>query len=472
MVVRKDLDSTSAILTVTISRDELKPKLDAELKKVRQRVPVKGFRVGHAPVSYLKKLYGPSIFSDTINDLFIDELTAYLRENKINILGQPLPTDDQEKFKFNIDNPDPEYKVNYEIGFYNDFEVKGLDKATTYERYAVSNLDELAEGDLAYARKRMAKRSEVETDIQENDMVLFNARELDSADGGPKADGYEAAITMLVNVIADEAFKAELLTKKKGDMVRFNARKLENIDDETRYRKYILQIDEQDNREVGDHFEAVIESVNRVEEPEMDETFFKDYFGGEVSSKEGAIDQLKSNIQRFYEERANALLMREMQERLLQENVIELPDTFMKRWLKATNSEMTEDDIEAQYPPLADNLRWSLLRDKLKDQYDIEVPDADVRADFAQRILSYFQGQLPDHMIKAATDKFMKNEEEVEKTRQGLEMEVLFAVLREQVSLVDKPILSEDLQRILDEVSGKAKKEQAEAAELIDALEV
>jgi trigger factor len=190
-----------------------------------------------------------------------------------------------------------------------------------------------------------------------------------------------------------------------------------------------------------------------------------------VSSKEGAIDQLKSNIQRFYEERANALLMREMQERLLQENFIELPDTFMKRWLKATNSEMTADDIEAQYPPLADNLRWSLLRDKLKDQYDIEVPDSEVRADFAQRILSYFQGQLPDHMIKSATDKFMKNEEEVEKTRQGLEMELLFAVLREQVSLVDKPILSEDLQRILDEVSGKAKKEQAESAELIDALE-
>ena len=471
MVVRKDLDSTSAILTVTIHRDDLKPKLDAELKKVRQRAPVKGFRVGHAPVSYLKKLYGPSIFSDTINDLFIDELTAYLRENKINILGQPLPTEDQEKFKFNIDNPEPEYKVNYEIGFFNDFEVKGVDKNSTYERYAVSNLDALAEEDLAYARNRMTKRTAVDDDIKENDMVRFDARELTSADGEVKADGYETGVTVLVNVIADEAFKAELLTKKKGDVVRFNARALENIEDETRYRKYILQIDEQDNQEVGDFFEATIESVTRVEEPEMDETFFKDYFGEEVSSKEDAIEQLKDTIRRFYEERANALLMREMQDRLLRENFIELPDAFMKRWLKATNKDTTDEDIEAQYPPLADNLRWSLLRDELKEQYDIEVSDAQVRHDFIGRILRYFQGQLPEHLVKSSADRFMKNEEEVEKTRRGLEMEMLFAVLREQVTLVDKPISSEDLQHILDETSGKARKEQAEAAELIDALE-
>lgn len=472
MVVRKDLDNTSALLTVTISRDELKPKLDAELKKVRQRIPVKGFRVGHAPVSYLKKLYGPSIFSDTINDLFIEELTDYLRAHKVNILGQPLPTEDQEKFKFNIDNPEPEYKVTYEIGFYNDFEIKGIDKNTVYERYAVSNLDELAEEDLAYARKRMTKRFEAEADIQNNDMVRFDARELESADGEVLVDGYETTVTMLVNVIADEAFKLELLTKKKGDTVRFNARTLENIQSETRYRKYILQIDEQDDRAVGDFFEATIESVSRVEEPEMDETFFKDYFGEEVSSKEGAIDQLKSSIQRFYEERANALLSRDMQERLLRENFIELPDAFMKRWLKATNPGMAEEDLELQYPLLADNLRWSLLRDELKDRYDIEVSDEQIRDDFAQRILGYFQGQLPDHLVKSSVDRFMKKEEEVEKTRRSLEMDALFAALRQQVSLVDKPISSEDLQRILDEVSGKAKKEQAEATELIDALEV
>lgn len=470
MVVRKDLDSTSAILTVTIARETLKPKLDSELKKVRQRVPVKGFRVGHAPMNYIKKLYGPSIFSDTINDLFIDELTQYLRENRINVLGQPLPTQDQEKFKFNIDNPDPEYKVNYEIGFYNDFDIKGLDKDTTYERYAVSNLDALAEEDLAYARKRMAKRSEAENDILENDMVRLEARELESAGGGIKEGGHEAAITVLVNVIADEAFKAELLTKKKGDTVRFNARTLENIEDPVRYRKYILHIDEQDNREVGDHFEATIASVNRVEEPEMNETFFQEYFGEEVNSKDGAIDQLKMGIRRFYEERANALLFRDMQERLLKENNFELPDAFLKRWLQATNEGMSEADLEAQYPALADNLRWSLIRDQLKDRFDVEATEEQVRDEFAQRIRSYFGGQIPDYLIKDSVARFMKDEKEVERTRDNIEMEMLAAALREQVTLTDKPISSEELQKLLDEASGKAQKSQAEAAELIESL--
>lgn len=470
MVVRKDLDNTSAILTVTIARETLKPKLDLELKKVRQRVPVKGFRVGHAPMNYIKKLYGPSIFSDTINDLFIDELTQYLRENRINVLGQPLPTQDQEKFKFNIDNPDPEYKVNYEIGFYNDFEITGLDKSATYERYAVSNLDALAEEDLAYARKRMAKRTEAENDILDNDMVRLEARELESAEGGIKEGGHEAAITVLVNVIADEAFKAELLTKKKGDVVRFNARTLENMEDPVRYRKYILHIDEQDQREVGDYFEATIASVNRVEEPEMDETFFKEYFGEEVNSKDGAIDQLKAGIRRFYEERANALLFRDMQERLLKENNLELPDAFLKRWLQATNEGMSEADVEAQYPALADNLRWSLIRDQLKDRFDVEATEEQVREEFAQRIRSYFGGQIPDYLIKDSVSRFMKDEKEVERTQDNIEMEMLATALREQVTLVDKPISSEELQKLLDEASGKAQKSQAEAAELIESL--
>lgn len=470
MVVRKDLDNTSAILTVTIARETLKPKLDLELKKVRQRVPVKGFRVGHAPMNYIKKLYGPSIFSDTINDLFIDELTQYLRENRINVLGQPLPTQDQEKFKFNIDNPDPEYKVNYEIGFYNDFEITGLDKSATYERYAVSNLDALAEEDLAYARKRMAKRTEAENDILDNDMVRLEARELESAEGGIKEGGHEAAITVLVNVIADEAFKAELLTKKKGDVVRFNARTLENMEDPVRYRKYILHIDEQDQREVGDYFEATIASVNRVEEPEMDETFFKEYFGEEVNSKDGAIDQLKAGIRRFYEERSNALLFRDMQERLLKENNLELPDAFLKRWLQATNEGMSEADVEAQYPALADNLRWSLIRDQLKDRFDVEATEEQVREEFAQRIRSYFGGQIPDYLIKDSVSRFMKDEKEVERTQDNIEMEMLATALREQVTLVDKPISSEELQKLLDEASGKAQKSQAEAAELIESL--
>ena len=136
-VVRQDLDNSSAILTVTVTREELKPKLDTELKKYRKNAPVKGFRPGQVPMEYVKKLYGTAIFGETLNDLLAEELYGYLRDAKLDVLGQPLPTEDQQKFSFKINDPDPSYSVKYEVGFVPQFEIKGMDKSEEYERLTI-----------------------------------------------------------------------------------------------------------------------------------------------------------------------------------------------------------------------------------------------------------------------------------------------------------------------------------------------
>ncbi len=218
-VVRQDLDNSSAILTVTVTREELKPKLDAELKRFRQRTPIKGFRAGQVPMDYVRKLYGASIFGDTLNDLLADKLYGYLRDAKLDVLGQPLPSEDQEKFSFKISDPDPEYSVKYEVGFVPSFELKGLDKTVPFERLTISNLDHLAETDLQYARNRMGERLQVEDTILENDMVRIASRELDG--DAPKEGGLETDITVLVKTITDDAVRDQLLTLKKGDIAAF-----------------------------------------------------------------------------------------------------------------------------------------------------------------------------------------------------------------------------------------------------------
>ncbi|MEN9415288.1 MAG: hypothetical protein RLZ62_1592, partial [Bacteroidota bacterium] len=232
-VVRQDLDNTSAILKVTVTREDLKPKLDAELKKFRQRAPLKGFRQGQAPLEYIKKLYGASIFADTLNDMVTDELYGYLRESKLDVLGQPLPVESQEKFSFKISNPDPEYVISYEVGFVPEFDLKGLDKSYVFERLEVSNLDELAQEDLDYARRRMGKTTEVEDTIQENDMIKIAARELDG--DSVREGGLETTMSFLVKSIANEDVKTQLLGMKAGDTIRFNARSLEGYDKEDMY---------------------------------------------------------------------------------------------------------------------------------------------------------------------------------------------------------------------------------------------
>lgn len=465
-VVRQDLDNTSAILKVTITREDLKPKLDAELKKFRQRVPLKGFRPGQAPVEHVKKIYGASIFADALNDMVSEELYGYLRESNLDILGQPLPVDSQEKFSFKISNPDPEYVISYEIGFVPDYDLKGLDKSFVFERLEVSNLDELAQEDLDYARRRMGKTSEVDDTIQENDMIKIAARELDG--DSVKEGGLETTMNFLVKSIANEDVKTQLLGMKAGDTLRFNARSLEGYEKEDMYRKYILNLDPSDKREVGDMFEGTIESVSRLQEAEMDEEFFKNYFNNDtITTPEAALEELKKGIRRFYDTRADAVLMRKLQDHLMDLNKVDLPEKFLKRWLAATNKgELSEAQIENEFPAFAENLRWTIIRDDIKKRYSIEVTDEDIREAFTQKLRSYFSFEMPAHLLDSTINRMMENKKDVEETQRDIELEKLFTAIRNQVSITEKSVSSAELHEIVDSLNAAAKKEQ-QASEMM-----
>lgn len=455
MVSRQDIDPTSAHITVTIQREQIKNKLDAELKRIRQRAQIKGFRQGQAPMDYVKRMYGTSLFVDVFNDMLSEELYGYLREQDLDVLGQPLPTDNQRKYSFKIDQMEPEYSVEYEVGYVPKFELKGLDGAQTYEQWAVTDLDKLAEEDLENARNRMGKRSNPETDIQENDIVRIAARELDG--NAVKDGGWETTITVFVKDVSDESFKKQLLAAKKGDTLRFNARGIEsNGADDVHYRKYILNLPENDERAVGDLFEGAIEEVSRVEKAELDEAFFQGYFGGSVSDREGALDEIKKGIAQFYQVRAEALLMRDFQTRLLELNPIELPEAFLKRWLAFSNrDQLTTEQIEQEFPDFVQNLRWSLLRDKIKAEYEIEITEDDIKQEYLGKVRAYFRVDLPDELLMSTVERLMKNKEDVEKTQRDIESKKLFDVIREHVQVTDKPTTSEEFHKLLDSVMGR-----------------
>ena len=471
-VVRQDLDSSSAILTVTVTREELTPKLNAELKRFRQRVPVKGFRSGQVPISYVKKLYGASIFGEALNDMLAEGLANYLRENKLNVLGQPLPSEDQEKFSYNISDPDPEYAVKYDVGLVPVFDIAGLDQKEVFERLTISNIEELAEEDILYARKRMGTRSQVEDSIIENDMVRIAARELDG--DSPKEGGLETDITVLVETLADKAVKEQLLTLKKGDSLRFNARTLEKHEKDALYRKYILGLDPADDRVVGEDFEGTIEEVTRIEIAELNEEFYKKYFGNDaIVTQEAAMEAVKNSIMQFYDIRSNALLLRSFQERLMEKNKINLPDKFLKRWLLLSNEgKFSESDIEGEYPAFAENLRWTIIRDEIKAKFKVTVSEDEVKAVFANKVRSYFgTAAIPDNIIEDSVVRLMQREKDVTEIRQELETDKLFNVIRAQVTSKDKPIPSDEFHKIIEEVNAKAKAEQAEDASLREAVE-
>ena len=447
-VVRKDLDNSSAMLTVSVSREELKPKIDAELKKFRQRANIKGFRQGQAPMDFVKRLYGSSMFGETLNNLFSDELNKYLRESGLNILGQPLLSPEQNQFSSKLENMDAEYTVNYDIGFVPEFTIGGLGKSESFDRLTIANIDELAAEELQNMRKQGGERTNPEEDILENDIVALQMSELEG--DNVKEDGLKSTVSILVNRIPNETLRKEFLQRKKGDTVRLNARELEDNPKEDMYRKYILNMPEGDDRQVGDQFEAVIENVSRVAPAELTDEYLQKTFGPEIKTESEALEALKKDVVRFYEMRANALVMRDIQKRLLELNRFGLPETFLKRWLASNNENLSPTQIEEEFEPFAENLRWSLLRDKLTEQFGINIDAEAVRDVFRARVRSYFQVDLPDDLINSTVGRMMEKEEDVDKVRRDLEYDKLYEALSGEVNLVDKPIPSAEFHQIFD----------------------
>jgi len=148
------------------------------------------------------------------------------------------------------------------------------------------------------------------------------------------------------------------------------------------------------------------------------------------------------------------------------QNQVELPETFLKRWLRVSNEDkLSDEQIEREFPAFADNLRWTLIKDKIKEASDIEVTDEEVYDAYAQRVRNYFQMEIPDNIIHSSVERLMQNKDDVEKTRRDLETDKIFEVIRDQVTLTEKAVSSEEFHKILEEATKKAEAEQSAMVE-------
>ncbi|HMX39976.1 MAG TPA: hypothetical protein PKD78_06600, partial [Saprospiraceae bacterium] len=263
-----------------------------------------------------------------------------------------------------------------------------------------------------------------------------------------KAEGLEVRMPVLVKDIADETLKAHFFTLKRGDTLRFNPRHLENHAREEMYRKYILQMDDNDDRIVGDDFEGTIDVVNRLVMADMDQDFFMNNFGTE--SREEAIEELKASIQQYYENRATMMLFRQLQKRLLELNPIELPEKFLKRWMKVTDSaSASEPTGEEEFSNMMQSLRWTIIRNDLVDEFGITVSDREIREVFRSRIRGYFasfeSNTLPDHIFDGLIDRMMKDKKDVQEAHDAAEADKLFRTLIEQITIQDVPAPSKEI---------------------------
>jgi len=463
-VVRKDIDNLNAVLTVTLEKADYESKLKTQLQSHRKKANMKGFRKGKTPVGYIKKMYGRAILADTINEMLQSEVNKYLTESDIKLLGYPLPSEDQESYDFNLDKL-TDYTFNFDLGIAPEFEVKGLDANQKFNCYSIEVPKETIDKDIDSMRQRGGERQSVEdSTIEEKDLISFNADELDGAT--KKENGWAATFTILVEML-DDAYKAELKKKKKGDTIKFNIYKLEKDRTRDYVQKYLLGVKEGDDAaSIGEEFEATITDVSRITPAELNTEFFDKTFGeGVVKTEEEARAFIEKEVSKYYDKQAESLLFRDFQNHLLEHNVLDLPDAFMKRWIKsnAEGQGQAKDMSDKEYDAFSKNLQWSLIRGKLIKQFDINVTDEELVDHFKAQVRQYFGGIGDELVILNTANRLMQDEKQVDNAYQEILADRLFDSMRDVVKVNKEKITAEKFDEIIKTAREEAQQQIAEA---------
>lgn len=461
-VVKEKKDELNATLSITVEKSDYEQKFNEELAKYRKQAHMKGFRKGKTPMSVVKKMYGKAVLGDVINQSLQGELLKFLQESDENMLGQPISSEEQEEVDFDWKTLD-DYTFKFDLGMAPDFEVKGLDDDHTFTEYKVKITEEMIDEDLQNARNRMGERKEVEEDIQENDLVNLEIQELD-ADKNVKEEGLSSEFSLLVRDIDSDELRKEVLSKKKGDVVNIPLLGLEkNADAEFVKKNYLRQPDFEGD--IPAEFQAAIQDVSRVEPAEMTEEFFQQLFGDEdIKDEEAARAKIKEETEKFFKRQAEALLFRELQDHLMEQNELPLPHDFLKRWLLATNENLNEQQLEREYPLFADNLRWTLIKSKLAKKYDIEVKREEVRDIMKERVRGYFASSpygSDENIVENMADRLMQDQKQVEQVQEEVLSDKIFEAVVPELTTEVKEISDEEF----NEIAKKAR-EEAEASTL------
>jgi len=442
-VVRTDIDDLNIKLSLKLTKEDYEPKFKSELNKMKGKANMKGFRKGKTPVGLLKKMYGKGVLVEVINQMVSAEIMDYIRKEEIVNLGQPIPSEGQPTIDFDVNNMS-DMEFNFDLGVSPKFELKGLDAGSAFELYKVNISDTMIDEEIESGRKRGGQLAPIEDEMQAEDTISLNVEELEN--GALKADGWASTFSVIVNDIADETLRNEVLTKKKGDKFNVNVFSLEKNRTPEFVRKYMLNVGENDEDAViGEDFEATINEVSRIKPADLDQAFFDRYFGPDKVSSE--------------------LLFKDFNDMLIKENDMPLPDDFLKRWLKTSNPDLTDAKLENEYEEFTKSLKWSLVRGEVIKKYSLEVSDDELFEGVKEKVRGLFaqfgQAQVDELVVTNTANRMMENEEEVNNIYRDKMNEKIMAQVRELVTVTEKSIGQEEFDEIYKKVVEAHQAEQA-----------
>ncbi len=452
-VVKENIDEINAVITVNINKEDYEAKLNAKLNQMRKESNLKGFRKGLAPLSIIKKMFGKKVLAEEVNSVLSEELSKFFKEEALEYFGQPIPNEKQTSINFSIKDL-KDYEFIFDLGLAPEFEVAGVSKSEELVSYNVEIDNKLIDDNYANLLKRGGESSNPTDNIQETDLVSVKAWELDG--DALKEGGLETYFDIAVDLLTNEDFKKELLTKKQGDKIRGNVYTLESDKDKAFVRQYILSIDV-DREDVGEEFELEIDKITRHTPAEANQEFFDKAFGeGKVSNEAEAKAFIKKDIEEVYTKHSNDVLLLKIRKLLEEKNQPTLPEGFLKRWLLTINETMDAAAVEKELPYFVKHLRWQLVRDKIVKQHELQVTEEDLLQSYKNDFKQYMGGAMADDsMLDDLAKRMLQNaqREDVNKKAEQIINGLVLETVKSEITLKEESISQKEFDELVKKIN-------------------
>ncbi len=442
-IVRNDIDAVNATVTVQVSKADYAEKVEKNLKEYKRKANIPGFRPGMVPVGLLKKMYGKAILAEEVNKVMSDALNNYLKENNVNILGELLPNEtDQKPIDFDTQE---EFEFMFDMAVAPEFDVT-LSQKDKVDYYDIQVDDKMIEDQVKNHQGRMGKQVQVD-EVAEKDMVKGTVAEVSDSETAIKVEN----AVIMPSYIKDEAQQAAFIGKKVGDVVTFNPSKAYTSEAEI---ASLLKISKEAAKEITSDFTFTITEISRFEEHALDQELFDQLYGkDEVKSEEEFRAKVSGEIKEILNENSFYRFSDDARVALINKlDGVAFPETFLKRWVLATNEKVTAEQVEAEFSQMLDALKWQLIRNKIATANEVKVEMEDIEA-YAQKVLKAQYAQygitnFPDDLLAEYAKESLKKEGTAEKYFEHVLENKVTEIVKSAVKLNTKTVSLDEFNQL------------------------
>ncbi len=436
-ITQEKINDLNAVVTVKITPEDYQENVNKALKDQAKKMKLPGFRPGMVPVAHVKKMYGKSVLVEQINTLLSESLNNYIQQNEIEILGQPLPKEDDSLINWESNE---DFVFNYELGLAPEvtLEFTAEDKLT---QYVIKVDEETLASRIKNIRRSYGKMTNPAV-VADGDVIFGEFSQLNN-DGSVFEGGINVTTSLRLDIVKDATALKSLIGLTKEDVVEsFDL--VTAVDDEKQLIK-ILKLDEENPIIPSSKFKLIVKNINRLEESDLNQEFFDKLFeAGTVTTEEDFKVKITEELESMMVQDAEKRLAADLYKYGSEKATMDLPDEFLKRWLKISNKEIDDEEIEKGYDDFAKNLRWTLVENKIVKDQKLQIKYEDVYQTAKSRLENQFKMYSPqgltEEQLGQYTAQFLQDKENANRIFEEVKAQKVFDHLKTVFTLDKKEI--------------------------------